>query len=106
MDQAEGISPADRSLCADQQLRLFSEDASTTPEQRLRTVSICGRRLPVSPVFDTYWRFAAKRQALYEARRSGVPGPWTGDNILRRFRFTNCYRAADRVSQFLLTNVA
>ena len=31
---------------------------------------------------------------------------WTDDPILRQFRFTNCYRAADRVSQYLLTRVA
>ncbi|MBI2692766.1 nucleotide kinase domain-containing protein [Mycobacterium nebraskense] len=69
-------------------------------------VSVGERRLPVSAVFDTYWKFAARRQALYEARRSGTQGPWTADPILRQFRFTNCYRATDRVSQFLLTNVA
>jgi hypothetical protein len=66
---------------------------------------ICGRRLEPTPVFDTYWRFAAARQAVYEARLQGRPAPWTGDPILRRHRFTNCYRAADRVSQFLISQV-
>ncbi len=32
-------------------------------------------------------------------------GPWSEDRILRDFRFTNAYRAADRVSQFLIRNV-
>jgi len=68
-------------------------------------IMICGRRLDPTPVFDTYWRFAAARQGLYEARLRGQPAPWTSDPILRRHRFTNCYRAADRVSQFLISQV-
>ncbi|MBA3915346.1 MAG: hypothetical protein H0X25_16130 [Acidobacteriales bacterium] len=66
---------------------------------------IAGRQLQPSPVFDSYWRFAAARQALYEARLAGRAAPWTEDPILRRHRFTNCYRAADRVSQFLIKRV-
>jgi alpha-glutamyl/putrescinyl thymine pyrophosphorylase clade 1 len=68
-------------------------------------ITICGLQLDPTPVFDTFWRFAAARQALYEARLRGQPAPWTSDPILRRHRFTNCYRAADRVSQFLVSRV-
>jgi len=64
-----------------------------------------GRAMKATEVFDTYWRFAAARQGLYEARLRGQPAPWTSDPILRRHRFTNCYRAADRVSQFLISQV-
>ena len=67
--------------------------------------TIAGRRLPPSPVFDTYWRFAAARQAIYLARLAGRPSPWTDDPILAQYRFTNVYRAADRVSQFLISRV-
>jgi hypothetical protein len=56
-------------------------------------------------VFDTYWRFAAARQQIYEARLAGQAPPWTDDPILVGHRFTNCYRAADRVSQFLIIQV-
>lgn len=56
-------------------------------------------------VFDTYWRFAAERQATYERRLLSARPPWTEDIILRRFRFTNTYRASDRVSQFLIKEV-
>lgn len=56
-------------------------------------------------VFDSYWRFAAERQAIYLRRLNGDQGPWTDDPILRAFRFTNAYRAADRVSQFLIADV-
>lgn len=68
-------------------------------------IVISGRRLRPTPVFDTYWRFAAERQAIYAARLDGRAGPWTLDPILRSHRFTNCYRAADRVSQFLIREV-
>lgn len=63
-------------------------------------------RLPdTSPVFESYWRFAAERHAMYERRLSGQASPWTDDPILRSFRFTNAFRAADRVSQFLIREV-
>jgi hypothetical protein len=58
-----------------------------------------------SPVFETYWRFAAERQAIYERRLRGAPAPWTDDAILASFRFTNVFRASDRVSQFLVREV-
>lgn len=64
-------------------------------------------RLSLSPtsVFDTYWAFAVERQAMYEKRLSGEDGPWTRDPILRTYRFTNTYRATDRVSQYLIAEV-
>jgi alpha-glutamyl/putrescinyl thymine pyrophosphorylase clade 1 len=74
-------------------------------EDHVPRITICGRRLVPTPVFDTYWRFAAERHGLYETRLRGQPAPWTSDPILRRHRFTNCYRAADRVSQFLISQV-
>lgn len=69
-------------------------------------IVVAGRRLEPSPVFDTYWRFAAARQALYEARLiGGLPGCPAHDSILGKYRFTNCFRAADRVSQYLIGRV-
>jgi hypothetical protein len=56
-------------------------------------------------VFDTYWRFAAERQAIFYRRLEGTPGFWTSDPILQNYRFTNAYRAADRVSQYLIREV-
>lgn len=70
-----------------------------------RTIRIAGgRTLRVTPVFDTYWRFATKRQQLFFARLAGPP-PWTDDRVLATHRFTNAYRASDRVSQYLIRNV-
>lgn len=68
-------------------------------------IEVGGRTLTPSPVFDTYWRFAAERQAIYTARLRGQPGPWTQDPVLNAHRFTNCYRAADRVSQYLIRHI-
>ena len=65
-----------------------------------------GRRvLNVSECFDTYWRFAAERQRIFHARADGISPPWTADAILRQHKFTSVYRAADRVSQYLIRNV-
>lgn len=55
--------------------------------------------------FDAFWHFAAERQAIFWQRMADTPPPWTDDPVLRRFRFTNPYRATDRVSQFLISMV-
>lgn len=56
-------------------------------------------------VFDSYWKFAVERQAVFYRRLSEAPGAWTNDPILQTYRFTNAYRAADRVSQYLIREV-
>jgi hypothetical protein len=61
--------------------------------------------LPTTPVFETYWHFAYERQEVFFRRLSGDSAPWTDDDILRTFRFTNVYRASDRVSQYLIRHV-
>lgn len=58
-----------------------------------------------SPVYDTYWRFAAERQAVFYRKLAKPFGPWTDDPILAEYKFTNAYRASDRVSQFLIRHV-
>jgi hypothetical protein len=70
-------------------------------------VTLLRRRVEPVPtvVFDTYWAFAARRQAIFFSRLAGASPPWTDDPILRDYRFTNAYRVLDRVSQYLLTDV-
>jgi NTP pyrophosphatase (non-canonical NTP hydrolase) len=65
------------------------------------------RIAPLRPteVYDTYWRFAAERQQVFFKRLEGHPPPWTGDETLRAYKFTNAYRASDRVSQYLIRRV-
>jgi hypothetical protein len=78
--------------------------ARQTPARRIR-VPGTRRWLLATPVFDTYWRFACERQAVFHARVRGESAPWTTDDVLRAHRFTNVYRASDRVSQFLIRHV-
>ena len=61
-----------------------------------------GRKVVGSNVLASYWNLAAERQRVYHARLAGEPGPWTDDAIVSQYRFTNAYRAADRVSQDLI----
>ena len=56
-------------------------------------------------VYDSYWRFAAERLAVYMRRLFDPTGPWTQDPVIRSYRFTNTYRVADRVSQYLIREV-
>ncbi|SNY57233.1 nucleotide kinase domain-containing protein [Paractinoplanes atraurantiacus] len=97
---------APTALGRSQHVRLSPHQGQATAGERPPDIRIAGRRFSPSVVFDTYWRFAAARQEIYEARVAGTPGPWTKDPILSRHRFTNCYRAADRVSQYLITHVS
>jgi hypothetical protein len=56
-------------------------------------------------LFDAYWRFAAARQQIFDARWAGQASPWTADPILQTYKFCNTFRAADRVTQYLLSQV-
>ena len=56
-------------------------------------------------VYDTFWRFAAERQDVFFRKLEGEPPPWTEDPIIARYKFTNAYRASDRVSQYLIRHV-
>jgi hypothetical protein len=63
---------------------------------------VAGRGVVASEVLESYWILAAERQRVYHARLAGEPPPWAQDPIVARYRFTNAYRAADRVSQDLI----
>lgn len=65
------------------------------------------RLAPAKPtiVLDSYWRFAAERQEIFFRRLQGLRRPWTHDPILEEHKFTNAYRASDRVSQYLIRRV-
>jgi len=81
------------------------EVADATAARPIESIMVAGREFRPTKVFDTYWRFAAERQQVYQARLRGEPPPWTTDSIIASHRFTNCYRAADRVSQYLINEV-
>lgn len=65
-----------------------------------------GEVLETTPIFKEYWRFAAERQRIFFKRVNGSNSPiLTDDKILSHYKFTNSYRASDRVSQYLIKNV-
>lgn len=81
--------------------------AEVLPSKRQGLTILTGSSgtLTVSEVYDSYWRFAAERQAIFFRRLISSPAPWTSDAILAHFKFTNAYRASDRTSQYLIRNV-
>ena len=72
-----------------------------------KTESVFTKLSPAQPtvVYDSYWRFATERQEVFFRKLEGHPPPWTDDPILSQYKFTNAYRASDRVSQFLIKHV-
>ncbi len=59
-----------------------------------------------SRAFDTYWKFAHKRQEIFFKKIADPKSlVLTDDPVLRRHRFTNVYRVSDRVSQYLIRSV-
>ena len=58
-----------------------------------------------SVVYDTYWKFLAERQNIFFERLNNSDHPWSIDSILNNYKFTNVYRASDRVSQYLIKDV-
>lgn len=61
--------------------------------------------IPRQQIYDLYWYFASERHQIFERRLAGQPGPWTDDPILQKYKFCNVFRAADRVSQYMIREV-
>ena len=54
---------------------------------------------------DAFWYLAAERQNIFFRRLDGGQKPYTNDDVLLKYSFTNSFRASDRVSQYLIKNV-
>ena len=100
-----GEGASDRRTDVEPQIPL--DLSSTDPTQVVFAPSVFSGLSPAVPtvVYDTYWRFAAERQRIFFKRWQRQSPPWTSDHILAEFKFTNVYRASDRVSQFLIKDV-
>jgi len=61
--------------------------------------------IKTTEIYNLYWKFAAERQNIFLNRLNGKTNDLTNDPILKKYRFTNAYRASDRVSQFLIRHV-
>jgi NTP pyrophosphatase (non-canonical NTP hydrolase) len=97
-DVQKGSNSLQTSLHAELLVNPASNGSADVPLPRIAP-------LKPTPVYDTYWRFAAERQEIFFRRIEGQLPPWTSDTILRAYKFTNAYRASDRVSQFLIRHV-
>ena len=81
----------------------FRAPYDTNYEEEL---SISGQQIKTTAVFPVYWYFAAERQKIFRRRLANVSSvPLTSDPILSEYKFTNAYRASDRVSQYLIRKV-
>lgn len=49
--------------------------------------------------------FAQERHRIYLRRAEGAPKPWTSDEILQSYRFTNMYRQLDKVTIWINKNL-
>lgn len=67
--------------------------------------SIISQKIKTTEIFDTYWRFAYERQEVFVKKKAGSERPWTNDEIIQKYKFTNTYRINDRVSQYLVKNI-
>ena len=108
MKRARGRPPKNRPGASDTSLPLNLPVAAKSVELRAAPAPIILRHLApakVSVVYESYWRFAAERQAVFFRRAHGEIGPWTDDPVLGVYKFTNAYRASDRVSQYLIRHV-
>ena len=68
-------------------------------------IQINAAQAKTSEVYRSYWHFASERQAVYFRRLRKETYPWTKDSIIAKYKFTNAYRASDRVSQYLIRNI-
>jgi hypothetical protein len=47
------------------------------------------------------WEWIAERHRIHQRKSAGEPPPWTGDGIMRRYRFCNVFRELDKVTVWL-----
>jgi hypothetical protein len=60
---------------------------------------------PRAGIYEYYWHFVSERHRAFQRRIAGEPAPWTADPIIQTYKFCNVFRAADRVSQYMIRNV-
>lgn len=87
------------------QLILDGKFSGSTTTKKIECVPSHLSPLKLTAVYDSYWRFAVERQNIFFNRLANGPRPWTTDPVILVHKFTNAYRASDRVSQYLIRNV-
>ncbi|MFB6204011.1 MAG: nucleotide kinase domain-containing protein [Candidatus Nanohaloarchaea archaeon] len=52
-----------------------------------------------------FWNFVAERQRVWKRRIEGEEPPWTDNEILQNYRFTNVYRELDPGTQYAIQEI-
>lgn len=60
---------------------------------------------PRDEIFQYYFYFVQERMKIFWNKFKEKESIFTNDEILKTYKFTNVYRACDRVSQYLIRNV-
>lgn len=108
MNKIKGLHQRGRRTKAEQAAKPESPQLELSIKPNLSAPTIVLRHLApalATEVYDSYWRFAAERQQIFFRRMANSTRPWTIDPILTTYKFTNAYRASDRVSQYLIRHV-
>lgn len=88
---------------------LFHDEKGYTKDRvatKKSEIKIDGVTLETTPVFDAFWYFACERQNMFRRKLRGLNSSQASDDwILSTHKFTNSYRASDRVSQYLIRQV-
>lgn len=66
---------------------------------------IISKKPTPSKAFNAYWKFATERQNVFFQSMNPAQDNFTTDEIIGTYKFTNAYRASDRVSQYLIKDV-
>eukprot|EP01083_Nonionella_stella_P002046 5873_1 len=76
---------------------------STTPitSDKLNNMSDLGIKLNLDN-FRVFWRYIHERHLICKKRAIGLPPPWTDDEVLRQFKFTNVFRDIDPGTRYVI----
>ncbi|KAH9935906.1 uncharacterized protein BXZ73DRAFT_45319 [Epithele typhae] len=70
-----------------------------------KVVRIGDMKFHPTGTFEMFWYFVTERHAMFRRRFEGGVSPWTEDEILAKYSFTNVFRVLDRATQYSLLNV-
>ena len=108
LDHLKHLLPQIEEEIRNSQISLFEEPQSADSSSKgLPDFYSYSAVTPAKPtvVYDSFWKFAAERQEVFFRKLEGLPPPWTDDPVMAHYKFTNAYRASDRVSQYLIRRV-
>jgi len=75
-------------------------------DAKITNLGLVKSKKPIpSKAFNSYWKFATERQNVFFQSMDPTQNRFTTDEIIGIYKFTNAYRASDRVSQYLIKDV-